>query len=224
MFLGLRNKIIYLYNSFLNLVFDKKCIVCGCSKSDNLLCKTCAKDVNYLSGFPHKIYNGIPIYSASLYQTTVKELIHKLKFKHKKSAAIVLSKILFNYFKKIKEEDKEYIITFVPSFYLKSYERGYNHMYLISKEFSKLTGINIEQNLINKIKYTKPQYKVKDRYKNIKNSIKINKSKILLPDIKEKTIILLDDITTSGATVEEVLNCFLKENINNIICLTVAKA
>ena len=221
MFLGLRNIFTGFYNSFLSLIFDKKCIICNCSKNDSLLCKNCAKNINYLSGFPHRIYNNIPIYSVALYQETIKELILKLKFRHKKSSSIVLSHLLFEYFQKIKEE-KDYIICYVPSFFIKSAQRGYNHMFLIAKEFSLLTGIELKKDLIKKIKYTHPQYKVKDRYKNIKDSFKINKNCLNL--IKDKTVILLDDITTSGATLEEIINCFQKEGVNDLICLTVAKA
>ncbi len=222
MFLELRNNLNRFIEFLLNLVFIKKCIVCSCAKTDDLLCKSCAKAVHYLSGFPHKIYNEIPIYSAALYQDTVKSLIGNLKFKHKKTSAIVLGKILFDYFQKTGDKNKDYIICFVPSYFTKSATRGYNHMFLIAKEFSNLTGIEINKNLINKIKYTKPQYKSKNRQKNIKGSFRINNREI--NSIKGKTVILLDDITTSGATLEEILNCFIKKGIKNIICLTVAKA
>ena len=94
-------------------------------------------------------------------------------------------------------------------------------MYLIVKEFSKLTNFEINKKLIKKIKYTKPQYKAKNRHKNIKNSFKINEKEI--KNIKNKTILLIDDITTSGATLEEIINLLLKYNINEIICLTIAK-
>ena len=59
------------------------------------MCKNCAKDVDYLTFFPHKIYNNIPIYSVVLYKTTIKELICKLKFKHVKISANILATILF---------------------------------------------------------------------------------------------------------------------------------
>ena len=211
----------YIYENFLDLIYNKKCLICGCSKQDELLCKTCAKDIEYLSTYPHKIYENIPVYSVCLYKDTIKALIHKLKFNHRKSVSKVLAKMLFEYFKKIKDDSLEYIITFPPSFFLKSAQRGYNHMFLIAKEFSKLANIEINKNLIKKIKYTKPQYKVKARRKNIKDSFKINIGDF---NLKNKTILILDDIITSGATLEEIINCFKKVNIDNIICLTVSKS
>ena len=220
MFLKFKSRIKYIFEAFLDLIYNKKCIVCNSSKEDNYLCKTCAKDVHYLSTFAHRIYNNIPIYSATLYDGSIKTLIHKLKFSHRRNAAIPLAYILFEYFNKIKK-DKNYLMVYPPSFFIKSAQRGYNHMYLIAKEFSSLTNIPVEKGLIKKIKYTKPQYKTKNRIKNISGSFKIdlkNKS------INDKTLLLIDDITTSGATLNEIINCLQKENINDIVCLTVSKS
>ena len=216
----LRKIIPDLYDNFLNMIYKKKCLICGCSKTDDLLCKTCLKDVQFLSYFAHKFYNRIPIYSAAIYDKNIKTLIQMLKFKHKKSASKPLSDILFSYFKKLNLKD-DFIIVYPPSYFIKSAERGYNHMFLIAKHFSKLTGFEINKNLIKKIKPTKPQYKAKDRRKNIKGSFRINKKELL--KLKDKKLLLIDDITTSGATLEEIINCFLELNFNNITCLTISK-
>lgn len=210
-----------LFNSFLNLIYNQKCLICNCSKVDNLLCKTCSKDVYYLSSFTQRIYKEIPIFCATNYKGTVKTLIQKLKFSHKKSASIPLAQILFNYFQKLDLKDN-YIITYPPSNNLKSAIRGYNHMFLITKEFSKLTGFEINNKLVKKIKSTKPQYKAKNRHLNIKGSFIINKNEI--KNLKDKKLLLIDDITTSGATLEEIINCLLETNFKNITCLTISKA
>ncbi len=216
----LKNSLRGLYENFLSLVFKKKCLVCKSSKTDELLCKNCAKDIQYLSCFAHKIYLNIPIYSACLYQGAIKKLIWALKFNHKKQASIVLAEILFNYFKKLNIKN-DIIISFVPSFCFKIYQRGYNHMYLIAKEFSKLGNFELINDLILKTKYTKPQYKARNRRNNIKDSFKINLNKI--NKLKGKTLIILDDITTSGSTAQEIINLFINQNIENIIFLTLSK-
>jgi len=221
MFLKIKFAVKNLSYTFLNLIYNQKCLICGCAKTDELLCKNCAKDVHYLSGFPHKIFQNVPFYSAVLYEGNVRKLIHKLKFTHHKKAAIPLCRILFEYFEKIKE-NRDYIIIYPPSFYLKSAFRGYNHMHLIAENFSKLSKIEINTNVLKKIKYTKPQYKVRNRRKNIEGSFQINKNEI--ENLRNKTVLLIDDIITSGATLEEIITCLKKENIDNIICLTIAKS
>ena len=204
-----------------NLIYNQKCLICNCAKTDDLLCKNCLKSVEYLSSYPQKIYREIPIFCATNYKNTIKKLIQKLKFSHNKKCAIPLAKILFDYYKKLDLKD-DFIIVYPSSFYTKTFQRGYNHMFLITKEFSKLTNLSYKKDLILKIKPTKPQYKAKNRHKNIKDSFKINKKYIEL--FKDKKILLIDDITTSGATLEELINCFLDVGIKNIVCLTISKA
>ena len=48
MFLNIKNKIINILNLFLDLIYNKKCLICSCAKTDELLCKNCAKDIHYL--------------------------------------------------------------------------------------------------------------------------------------------------------------------------------
>ena len=219
MFINILKLFSYIYETFLDLIYNRKCLICSCSKVDNLLCKNCLKEIGFLSSFPHKIYNGVEIYSACLYEKNIKKLIHLLKFSHRKTSAIVLGDLLFTYFKKLNLKD-DYIIIYPPTFFTKNLFRGYKHMYLIAKEFSKHTNFKILNDLLFKTKYTKPQYKAKNRHSNIKNSFSLNSK---YNNLKDKHFLLLDDITTSGATLEEIINLLKENNFNNITCLTVSK-
>lgn len=210
-----------MFNKFLNLIYNKKCLICANTKTDELLCKNCLKDVQFLSSFAHRIYKEIPIYSALVYDSAVKKLIHKLKFQHKKSASIPLAKLLFEYFNKL-DLSNDFIICYPSGYYLRTLSRGYNPVFLIVKEFSKIAQIDYIKDLIIKTKYTKPQYKAKNKVKNIKGSFKIDKNK--LKKLENKTILLIDDITTSGATINELIDTLKDFKINDIICLTLAKA
>ncbi len=210
-----------LFSIFLNLVYNQKCVICGCSKTDNLLCKKCTGKIRFLPVFAHRIYNGVPVFCAFNYQGLIKKLIHLFKFSHKKHAGKVLSQLLFQYFQKLNLKG-EFIIIFPDSFFLKSAFKGYNHMFLIARWFSKFTGFKVEANLIKKKKYTKPQFSVKNREKNIEGSFKINDK--LIEKLKNKKLLLIDDITTSGATLKEITKCLKEKGLENITCLTIAKA
>ncbi len=206
-------------DAILNLIYNQKCVICSCSKTDELLCKTCAKQINYLSGFPHRIYKGIKIYSCFNYSGIIKKLIQLLKFSHHKNCAKVLARLVFNYIQKIELDNS--IIIYPPSFFLKSASRGYNHMGLIAKELKKLTGYKVLDSLIKKTKYTKPQYSAKNRKKNIKGSFEVDN--IIADKIKGQKVLLLDDITTSGATIEELIDCLLDKGVKDIVVVTISK-
>jgi len=224
LFLPLKHNIdiiFLMFKGLLDLIYKNKCLVCSCSKTDDLLCKTCSKDVDFMSGFPHRIYNSVSVYSAVIYNKTPKKLIRLLKFSHKKSASKVLARFLYDYFKKL-DLNKDFIVIYPDSFLLKNLFRGYEHMYLIANEFCNLSGFNLLKNAIKKIKYTTPQYKAKNRKNNIKGAFEINKKYINL--LKEKPILLIDDIITTGATIEEITDILKKENINDVTVLTVSKA
>ena len=213
--------IITMFKALLDLIYKNKCLICSCSKTDSFLCKNCAKDVNFLSSFPHRIYNNIPIYSAATYENVVKKLIQLLKFSHKKSSSVVLGELLFEYYKKL-NLNRDFIIIYPNSFYLKKLFRGYEHMYLITKEFAKLSALKLYKDVIKKTRNTVSQYKAKNRRLNIENSFKINEKYI--NELKSKPVLVVDDIITTGATLEEIINVLKKEDIKDITCLTISKA
>jgi len=153
--------------------------------------------------------------------TTVKKIIQLLKFSHKKTMSLVLARIVFEYFKKLNLKE-DFIVIYPDSFIFKNLSRGYEHMYLVAKEFCNLSGLKLYKHAILKTKNTIAQYKAKNRRTNIKEAFKINKKYIEL--LKRKPVLLIDDIITSGATLEEIISVLKKENINNITCLTISKA
>ncbi len=216
MFKRLKN----LLRLFTRFLYTNKCLICN-KNSENFICQNCKKEINFLSLYPVKIYKKIPVYCAATYETTTKKLIKNLKFYRKKLAFVPLANILFDYFSKLKLE-KDFVVVFPPTYFLKNTRRGYCHIELIAKKFSDLANLKIEKNLIKKIKYTKPQYTAKNRKKNIEDSFVVNEK--LIKKYKNSSILVVDDILTTGATLETLIDILLLKGIEDITCLTVAKA
>ena len=92
-------------------------------------------------------------------------------------------------------------------------------MELVAQEFAKLSNYPIETGLIKRIKNTKPQYNLKriQRLENLKDAFEIDESKKT-----DKTILLIDDICTTGSTFESIIMQLHKSQIYNITCLATA--
>jgi len=225
--------IIIVFEGFLSLIYRENCCVCGCAKDNKILCNSCAKTVEILSGFPQNQIEGVEIYSASIYKDTIKTLIHSLKFKHKKAAAKVLADFLSKYFKKVLDYEfktknsllrfKNAVLVSVPTTIKNKKERGYNNVLEITKELSKLENLPFVENFLIKIKDIKPQFKVnkKQRKTNVKGVFEVNKK--LIPNVQNKTVIIIDDIITTGATLGEIIKTLKENNIKNIVCITLSK-
>ena len=114
----------------------------------------------------------------------------------------------------------DYIIC-VPMYIKKKKKRGYDQAELIAEELSKLCNIPIEKGNLIRTKNTLAQSKVsfEDRAKNVKGVFKV-----LNPDkIKNKNILLIDDIYTTGNTINYCGKALKQAGANNICYFTLAK-
>ena len=136
------------------------------------------------------------------------EVIHLLKYNNIKSIGIELGTILGKVIQK--EFENIDIVTSVPLHRLKKRERGYNQVDFICKGISKVTGVNFFDNLILRVRYTQSQTKLnfQERMDNVKDAFIANKKFIDI--IRGKNIIMVDDVITTGATINSAAKA-LKE-------------
>lgn len=123
---------------------------------------------------------------------------------------------------KIFEIIKTYdIILPVPISKKRYKQRGYNQTELIAREIGKRTDIELVTNCLYKEKNNVPQSTLnkEDRIENVKNAYIIKNSKI----IKGKRVIILDDIYTTGSTVNECSKLLKQNNVKEILVMTIAK-
>jgi len=216
------NSINILKEQLLDLIYKRKCVGCGCSINDGVLCKNCLKDVQNLPYFSQTIINGYPVYSVFYYEKGMKSLVHRLKFHHHKICAYYAANYIFNYIKEIKDIDFNNAVLIPVKTHKKNYyKRGYDNVLEIGKELSKMSKMPLYDNVLSKIKYTIPQYKIsaKDRKKNVLDSFKLDKN-----FKTDKLIIVLDDVVTTGSTLDVITSLFKENGFCNLVCLTLCKA
>ena len=201
--------------SLLDWIYKKKCYFCKSSKEAVRMCSKCYSEMDHLPIKINRTIDGKNIYCAGIYSKNLQKLIRGLKYHNQKDLAYYLAKFMADYFNQITDKNDFEIIP-VPIFAKREKQRKYNHMNLVGKEFCRITSNLLNTELVTRVKDTKPQYKLtkEERIKNLTNAFKIDKSKY-----NGKTLLIIDDICTTGSTFEEIIKELKKNGISDIICL-----
>ena len=98
--------------------------------------------------------------------------------------------------------------------------RGFNQSFLIAQNLGKKLGVEVHRNALRKIKKTVPQMELsrEERLKNAIDTFAVSD----MPLIRNRTILLLDDVKTTGATLEEASRVFRAAGAKKIWAITVA--
>ena len=189
------------------------CNKCKISLKKNALCKIeNYKDTS--SYFDEHIY---------LFQYTgeIRDTILKYKFNEKSYIYRTFLEFIKNN-EKICAQIKKYdIIIPVPVSKKRFKQRGYNQSSLIARNLARMLNIDYKDNVLVKIKDNKPQSEMgQDKRKsNVKDVYKIkNKEKIY-----QKKVLILDDIFTTGNTVNECAKVLIENSASNVGIFTMAK-
>lgn len=179
-------------------------------------------DSNRIQNLKDKTYEKI-YFDEFLYCFEYKSLVRNLILKYKFSDCGYLSNLFVNVIlnnKKINEILKSYDIMIpVPVSKLKKKIRGYNQTELITKHFKNYIEID-SKNLV-KIRNTKTQstLSANERIQNVKNAFELKD----VSSIKNKDIILFDDIITTGLTINEISKILKEAGARKVLVLVIAK-
>lgn len=212
----------------LDIFFPPICL--NCKKyledgdKDNLVCTSCLASI--------KMYNnlfypspGITLAAASSYSNpALRELIHCLKYKGFLKAGKPLGEILIKYLSNLDLHLENCIVVPVPLHPSRKRKRGFNQAEILAEIVSKHFGWQLERNVTKRAKETKPQIEMPDykaRRENIRGSFAVIGGAAML---KEKSVLLVDDVYTSGATIKEIVKTLRKIGTKEIIALVAAKA
>ncbi|MCH9753587.1 MAG: ComF family protein [Alphaproteobacteria bacterium] len=231
-------------NKILGLLFPSKCFACGTIVGrESKLCFSCWKGVEFISSpscskcdYPFEFDVGEEMIcgecikekvffdkalSIFKYGDVSKILIHKLKYSDKLHMAKYLAMLLV---KRVQSESKDFdFIVPVPMHRKKLRRRFYNQSALISKHLSRLSGIPFLPNVLEKSTHHIPQTGLRReiRKSNVKGTFRLSKKSANI--IRGKNILLVDDVYTTGATVNECSKILKHALCNKVIVATVAR-
>lgn len=196
------------------LIFPEICFSCGkiLVKGEELICLECTYHLpktNYYQEIEnpvHQIFWGrIEIKKATaLYffekGGLLQKLIHQLKYEGKKEIGYALGKNMGIHLKKADFTSDIDLIIPIPIHDKRRHERGYNQSEWIGKGLCEISGIEIDTTSVIRIKETKTQTKKTrdERWENVQSIFKVTDPKKL----NNKHILIIDDILTTGATIE----------------------
>jgi ComF family protein len=164
------------------------CQKCGRHESTGVLCSACWGQRTAIDG----------IRSVFRFDGTVRQAIHELKYRNIKSMADCLAALMADYLRENKLPGD--VLVPVPLHPKRLRERGYNQSVLLARELCKLTSIPVLESQLYRLKDSLPQARtatVEERRKNVEKAFACRKE--ALPG---KPVLLIDDVCTSGATLE----------------------
>lgn len=199
----------------ITILFPPHCYICH--KEGQSLCAKCLSHCK-------KSIDTQALYVTSVYSfqdPIIKKIIHAIKYFHRKDLVKPLAQSCVEELRKFHQElvVKDAIFIPIPMPLLRKYIRGYNQAEVIAQELSKHYKIPYTTKLLYRKGNHKRQVTTKTRGERIKNQYH---SFIVKGEVNNLDIILVDDVTTTGATIIEARNELLRAGAKSVRAMTVA--
>lgn len=214
----------YLLDCIAHVIYsgDDKCIICSeLNDSDEFICEYCINKIKLCSEsfYASRASIRFKCWSISYYSGVMLELILRLKYKSDFKCGEVIANLMIKFIQNNKIEFD--IITFVPMSNISYKKRGYNQTEYLASYIGKKLDKPICNTLL-KVRTTRDQIGLygSERWNNIKDSFKLNRK----VEVKNKIILLIDDVITTGATVFYCSNILKINGAKKIFVLTAAKS
>ena len=216
-----------IFQGISSLLFPVMCIVCKrrMDETQSLVCESCWQNLAYLSSdiikskpVPDNIDMMIPVF---VFDESVQTIIHFLKYNGFKSLGIELGKRVSTKVKNRIPVFKETVLIPVPLHPVKFRERGYNQSYYIAIGIAEILGLTIHRCLLKRIKNTETQTKLSatERQQNMQDAFEIADG-VDLSGIH--CAVLIDDVFTTGSTLNSAAGVLKKRGVKEVIGVTVA--
>lgn len=199
------------YRSLLDIFFPKLCIACRQNKvGTNAICIECLVSLPYIdeSLTPHpadqRLQYRFDYHQAfSLFYMNkdgkMHRILHQIKYRYRKDAALEIGEIFAVYVSRYFEHRIDAVLA-VPIHRKKQIRRGYNQSHILAQSVSDKLNIPFLKDALVKKMHTPSQTRKTrtERIQNIDGSIALNEQL----DLKDKKVLLIDDVLTTGSTLE----------------------
>ena len=234
---------LYMIGGIINLIYPAFCRSCG-KKTIQYICKDCFKEIKkrtppFCIKCGKKIHKSPRLeelccdckknsiyfdraFSVFQYDGMFKEMIHDAKYRK----LSLVKEFMESSVDFIKEQDiakNTSIVLSIPMHPVRLFKREINLSHILAKYIAKKMNLQYSAKLLKKTKNTSPQTGLKrnERIKNIKGSFSLEKNG--LSYIKDKNMLLVDDIFTTGSTVNECARILKDAGASYVEVITLAR-
>lgn len=157
-------------------------------------------------------------------ESIVQMLIHELKYQNKRTIGILLGEIVGNAVKHDADFTSVDALLPVPLHKIRLRERGYNQSELIAKGINRVIGVKVINDMLIRKRNTQTQTKLnlEQRTENVKDAFVINEK--YKNFVVGKKFVIVDDVITTGSTVNECAKELIRSGASQVLALSVAVA
>ena len=191
------------------------------------LCPSCGRPFALETGEDHfceACLRKRPLYEAAAapyrYEATLMDAIHQFKYVPKGHLGDILGPLLAEFAARRFDGNDDFLIVPVPLHPKRLRERGFNQSLLLARHVAKPWDADLDWFSLRRRKYTLPQTGLgkEERRKNVRGAFEVTDSK----GMKGRTALLVDDVATTGSTLNECSGVLMKAGCEKVFCLTLA--
>ena len=202
-------------------IFPQRCILC-CTpiSSKHAVCSPCAKWI--LSQTPVVRRQRGVVFSVSpfAYEGAVRDALKRFKFARRDHYACAFAEWMTIALRDTVKSDFD-LATWVPVGFFRNWGRGYDQGKLLCREVARHLGLGMRRCLFKRYDNRKQsKLSAAERQKNVENVYRILRG----ADLHGKRVLLVDDVTTTGATLRKCASLLRQAGAKEVVCLTFATA
>ena len=222
----------FFYNLVIDFTYPAFCLLCDKSLSENedLVCHDCWESLPWLDSCfvpatvllkcdPSFLFLDSS-FALCEYTPQVQKLIHFMKYRGLKKLAFYFGRVVGDYLNKELAFTVDALVP-VPLHRKRQSERGYNQAYLLCTAIAEKCSIPVYGYLLERVRYTASQVNMnrEERMENVFNAFQL----IAGPGSQLKTVALVDDVLTTGSTLNECARILKKAGVEKVICISIAR-
>jgi len=210
--------------ALLDWIFPSKCG--GCGRVGHHLCPQCLAQIAYIGADARTAWQlnprGAPalrgMHSVAWFEGPLRTAIHNFKYSGQRVLAKPLAGLLLRDWERCRFPVD--MVVAVPLHPQRQKERGYNQSHLLAMEFGRATGIPVAKDALRRTRHTLPQVTLTaaERWQNVQGAFQGEPSALA-----GKSVLLIDDVCTTGATLEACARAALDAGARTVWAMTLCR-